>query len=223
MLEWVAKRSSKGSSWPRDWTWASCGSCIAGGFFTAEPPGRSLLIIEHIKKEIHGGLGVSFHSSWHSVLPLSNSQHHLLPQTFGYPKLFQFMQFKKYFLRDFPVRLWLRIHLLVQGMQFRSLVRKLRSHMLQGNWAHAAWAPPWPSASKILHTHTHTHTHTNTKSAKLLTGTLCPWSYFTEKEVIESHPGLACARKTHEFLVPIQSVASESYSLPDYTKMRSWA
>ena len=42
------------------------------------------------------------------------------------------MQFKKYFLRDFLVLLWLRIHLPVQGMQVRSLVRKLRSHMPEG-------------------------------------------------------------------------------------------
>ena len=34
ILEWVAMPSSRGSSWPRDWTCVSCGSCIAGGFFT---------------------------------------------------------------------------------------------------------------------------------------------------------------------------------------------
>ena len=37
ILEWVAGPSSKGSSWPRDWTHVSC---IAGGFFMAEPPGK---------------------------------------------------------------------------------------------------------------------------------------------------------------------------------------
>ena len=31
MLEWVAIPFSRGSSWPRDWTWVSC---IAGRFFT---------------------------------------------------------------------------------------------------------------------------------------------------------------------------------------------
>ena len=35
--EWVAISSSRSSSWPRDW--ASI-SCIAGGFFTTEPPGK---------------------------------------------------------------------------------------------------------------------------------------------------------------------------------------
>ena len=30
----------QGSSWPRDWTSVSHGSCIAGGFFTAEAPGK---------------------------------------------------------------------------------------------------------------------------------------------------------------------------------------
>ena len=29
-LEWVAMTSSRGSSWPRDWTWVSYGSCTAG-------------------------------------------------------------------------------------------------------------------------------------------------------------------------------------------------
>ena len=32
--------SSKGSSQPRDQTHTSCGSCIAGRFFMAEPPGK---------------------------------------------------------------------------------------------------------------------------------------------------------------------------------------
>ena len=33
ILEWVAMPSSRGSSWPRDWTQVSCISCIAGEFF----------------------------------------------------------------------------------------------------------------------------------------------------------------------------------------------
>ena len=37
ILERVAMPSSRGSSWPRDQTWVSC---IAGRFFTAEPPGK---------------------------------------------------------------------------------------------------------------------------------------------------------------------------------------
>ena len=37
-LEWVAISSSRGSSRPVDWT---CVSCIAGGFFTTEPPGKA--------------------------------------------------------------------------------------------------------------------------------------------------------------------------------------
>ena len=35
-LEWVAIPFSRGSSWPRDRTRVSC---LAGGFFAAEPPG----------------------------------------------------------------------------------------------------------------------------------------------------------------------------------------
>ena len=43
ILEWVAISSSRGSSPPRDQKCICCVSCIAGGFFTAEPPGKSLL------------------------------------------------------------------------------------------------------------------------------------------------------------------------------------
>ena len=41
ILEWVAMPSSRGSFRPRDRTQVSCDSCIAGGFFTAEPPGKA--------------------------------------------------------------------------------------------------------------------------------------------------------------------------------------
>ena len=37
ILEWVVISFSRGSSQPRDWT---CVSCVAGDFFTAEPPGE---------------------------------------------------------------------------------------------------------------------------------------------------------------------------------------
>ena len=37
ILEWIAVSSSRGSSWPRDWT---CVSCIARGFCTAKPSGK---------------------------------------------------------------------------------------------------------------------------------------------------------------------------------------
>ena len=40
ILEWVAISSSRGSSQPRNWTRISCVSCIAGRFFTTEPPGK---------------------------------------------------------------------------------------------------------------------------------------------------------------------------------------
>ena len=39
ILEWVAISYSRGSSPPRDRTWVSC---IAGKFFTSEPPGKAL-------------------------------------------------------------------------------------------------------------------------------------------------------------------------------------
>ena len=37
ILEWVAIPFSRDSSWARDWT---CVSCLAGGFFITEPPGK---------------------------------------------------------------------------------------------------------------------------------------------------------------------------------------
>ena len=40
ILERVAMTSSRESSPPRDRTQISCGSCIAGRFFAAEPPGK---------------------------------------------------------------------------------------------------------------------------------------------------------------------------------------
>ena len=43
ILEWVAMSSSRGSSQPRDQTWVSWVSCIAGRFFTTEPPGKPTL------------------------------------------------------------------------------------------------------------------------------------------------------------------------------------
>ena len=39
ILEWVAISLSRGSFQHRDWTYVSC---IAGGFFTAEPPGKTI-------------------------------------------------------------------------------------------------------------------------------------------------------------------------------------
>ena len=45
MLEWVAMPSSGGSSSPGDWTYVSYVSCIASGFFTAEPLGRPMCIL----------------------------------------------------------------------------------------------------------------------------------------------------------------------------------
>ena len=41
ILEWVASPFSRGSSWPRDRTHVSC---IAGRFFTAEPPSNGMSV-----------------------------------------------------------------------------------------------------------------------------------------------------------------------------------
>ena len=48
ILEWVAMPSSRGSSQPMDQNCISGGSCIAGGFFTAEPPGKPWCTYLHV-------------------------------------------------------------------------------------------------------------------------------------------------------------------------------
>ena len=45
ILEWVAVPSCRGSCQTRDQTQVFCGSCIVGGFFTTEPPGKPVLYI----------------------------------------------------------------------------------------------------------------------------------------------------------------------------------
>ena len=53
ILEWVAISSSRGSSWPKDLTYISCGFCIAGGFFTTEPPRKPLHTYAYSETYIH--------------------------------------------------------------------------------------------------------------------------------------------------------------------------
>ena len=56
ILEWVAISYSRGSSWPRDWTWVSCVSWNAGGFFTSWDIGKVIfLIVKRIFKVFIGG------------------------------------------------------------------------------------------------------------------------------------------------------------------------
>ena len=43
IMAWIAMLSSRGLSQPRDRTSISSVSCIAGGFFTTEPPGKPQL------------------------------------------------------------------------------------------------------------------------------------------------------------------------------------
>ena len=43
-LEWVAMPSYRGTFQPRDRIHVFCSYCIAGGFFTAKPPGKSMCV-----------------------------------------------------------------------------------------------------------------------------------------------------------------------------------
>ena len=49
ILEWVAIPFSRGSTWPRDWTWVSC---IAGRFFTVWATREAL--VSHMCKFLRG-------------------------------------------------------------------------------------------------------------------------------------------------------------------------
>ena len=48
-LQWAAVPSPRGSSWPRDWSPVSCGSCIAGRFFTTQPPRKPKWVNLYVK------------------------------------------------------------------------------------------------------------------------------------------------------------------------------
>ena len=43
ILEWITMPASKGSSQPENRTWVFCVSCIAAGFFGAEPLGKPII------------------------------------------------------------------------------------------------------------------------------------------------------------------------------------
>ena len=58
ILEWVAMPSSRGSSWPNDWTHVSCISCIADRFFTTEPPRCSTCTLLYTKLGFPSGSAV---------------------------------------------------------------------------------------------------------------------------------------------------------------------
>ena len=55
ILERVALPFFRGTFWPRDWTCVSCGSCITGRFFTADPPRSRESQIRHFVGTIEKG------------------------------------------------------------------------------------------------------------------------------------------------------------------------
>jgi len=54
MLAWIAMPSSRGSSRPKDQTYVSCGSCIAGRFFATELPRKPPQAHLHERKKLDG-------------------------------------------------------------------------------------------------------------------------------------------------------------------------
>ena len=64
ILEWVAMPSSRGSSQPRDRTLVSCVSCMAGGFFTVEPPGKPFMKLASLDSHINRCLITTWLFQW---------------------------------------------------------------------------------------------------------------------------------------------------------------
>ena len=66
----IAMLSSRGSPWPRDRICVSCASCIAGEFFTTEPPGKPKgpVFISKITQQIYKTLEIRyfFQAAWRS-------------------------------------------------------------------------------------------------------------------------------------------------------------
>ena len=54
ILEWVAISFSRGSSWPRDWTWGLLHCRQIFFFLPSEPPGKLRLIQTHLEKVTFG-------------------------------------------------------------------------------------------------------------------------------------------------------------------------
>ena len=65
LLQWVAMPSSRESSPSRDQTCVSCGSCIAGGFFTAGPPGKPMWSGGGLNVSNQAAIGLSGRGSHH--------------------------------------------------------------------------------------------------------------------------------------------------------------
>ena len=92
VLEWVAISFSRGSSQPRDPTQVSC---IAGGFFTTEPPGKP--ICWYNMSLIFGvpwlWKWVTIHSSWMTIF--SHCIHIVFPLVYVYfcVQIFSFEKF----------------------------------------------------------------------------------------------------------------------------------
>ena len=83
ILEWVAISSSRGSSQPRNSTHSSYTSCIAGGFFTTEPPGKSKASwsCNQSHETVHSASGNNEHRYYHQPSPLTPLRALCLSQT----------------------------------------------------------------------------------------------------------------------------------------------
>ena len=78
ILEWVAIPFSRGSSCLKDRTQVFCVSCIAGEFFTAEPPGKPPSSPYQLSVATHANCQRSSNSlslSIHIFVPLAFSRH----------------------------------------------------------------------------------------------------------------------------------------------------
>ena len=65
ILEWSVISCSRESSWPRDQTRVSCISCIAGRFFTTEPPGKPIQqVVSAYSNYEHMRIWIEYQVTW---------------------------------------------------------------------------------------------------------------------------------------------------------------
>ena len=79
ILGWVAMPSSRGSSRPRDRTCVSCISCIAGRFFTTEPPPIKCCTCRRFLCGMHWNGKRIIWNKWDKLSPVQTSGSRTLP------------------------------------------------------------------------------------------------------------------------------------------------
>ena len=157
ILEWVVISFSRGSSWPKD---RAQDSCIAGVFFTVEPPGKPLSLATHDQNQfLIGQLHPNASGTPQHAYLLNHNSSTLVQMLKNLPAM-----------RETPVQSLIWEDPLETGMapptavflpgEFhgqRSLVQFMVSQRVRHDWTRV-----------IEHTHTHTHTNLEIHSEHFL-------------------------------------------------------